>query len=79
MSQRFSYVRYDEKSAALQEAFKKAFENVEAIGNALGDGRAKALFLTHLEIAYMWTGKAIRDEQIGRDSLAEHVAERTNE
>jgi hypothetical protein len=35
--------------------------------------------MTKLEEAYMWTGKAIRDDQIARNSMTEHVAERTNE
>ena len=77
MSWRFSYVKYDDKSIEIQEAFKKKFEELEALANEnLHDGRAKSLFITALEEAYMWTGKAIRDQQIARDSQKEHVAER---
>jgi len=80
MSQRFSYVKYDEKSVEKQETFKRLFEDIEAyaVGN-LPESRARSLLLTELENAYMWTGKAIRDEQIARDSQPEHVPERTTE
>ena len=37
-----------------------------AAHDLLDDSRYKALFMTELEIAYMWTGKAIRDEQVAR-------------
>lgn len=64
MSNRFSYVKYTPESVAKQEAFKSMFEAIEsyAVGN-LQDSRPRSLFLTALEEAYMWTGKAIRDEQ----------------
>jgi len=65
MSQRFGYVNYTTESVAKQEAFKAMFESVEAYAmQSLVDGRARSLFLTALEEAYMWTGKAIRDEQL---------------
>jgi hypothetical protein len=67
MSQRFSYVRYDSIRAAKQQKFKELFEAVEGYSETLPDGRAKSLLLTALEEAYMWTGKAIRDEQIAVD------------
>lgn len=79
MSQRFSYVKYDEQSMQAQETFKKLFEAVEHFAETLDNGRAKALVLTHLEEAYMWTGKAIRDQQIARGVQAEHVPGRSNE
>lgn len=67
MSNRFSYVKYTSESQAKQEAFKSMFEDIEAYGtNNLVDSRARSLFLTALEEAYMWTGKAIRDEQVNR-------------
>lgn len=78
-SQRFSYVKYDSDSVAAQEALKQAFENVEALVESLAPGRAKSLVMTHLEEAYMWTGKAIRDEQIARGSQTAHVPERSAE
>jgi hypothetical protein len=74
---RFSYVKYDNESAAKQERFKRMFEDIEEFANdSLADGRTKSLLLTALEEAYMWTGKAIRDEQIARGSMPEHVVER---
>lgn len=73
---RFDYVRYDEEAAAKQAKMKAAFENIEEAGKSLAEGRAKALFLTHLEVAYMWVGKAIRDEQIARGGSAQEVKER---
>lgn len=79
-SPRFSYVAYDEVSKHKQENFKKMFETIEYYAEeALNNGRAKSLLMTALEEAYMWTGKAIRDEQIARNSQVEHVPERTNE
>lgn len=79
MSNRFSYVKYDPESARAQEAFKLHFETLEILVDGLPDGRAKSLCLTALEEAYMWTGKAIRDAQIARDSQPGHEPERTNE
>lgn len=77
---RFDYVKYDEASAEKQSKLKEAFQAVEAfVESSIPDGRAKALVLTYLEIAYMWTGKAIRDEQIGRGVQVADVPERTNE
>ena len=77
-SVRFSYVKYDPNAAEKQEAFKRAFEEIENLSYGLEEGRAKSLFLTYLEIAYMWTGKAIRDEQIKRDNSS-HAPERSNQ
>lgn len=80
MSNRFSYVKYDHEAMHKQETLKAVFEKVESmVEEMLGEGRAKALVLTHLEISYMWTGKQLRDDQIARNSQPEHVAERTNE
>lgn len=78
--QRFSYVKYDSESVRKQETVKKMFEAIEQFCDAeLKPGRAASLVHTKLEEAYMWTGKAIRDEQIERNSQVEHVAERTAE
>lgn len=65
MSHRFSYVKYTPESQAKQEAFKSMFEAIEAYAMSnLQDSRPRSLFLTALEEAYMWSGKAIRDEQM---------------
>lgn len=53
------------------------FESIERYASEhLVEGRAKSLLLTHLEEAYMWTGKALRDQQIARNSHPAHVLER---
>ena len=75
----FDYVRYDEDSVTKQEAFKAKFEELEQMGiDLLPPGRARSLLSTKLEEAYMWTGKAIRDEQIARNN-ASHEPARTNQ
>lgn len=62
---RFDYVKYDEDSATKQGNLKQLYETLENhISAILADGRAKSLCLTALEESYMWTGKAIRDEQL---------------
>ena len=72
MTNTFSYVRYDEQAVAKQEEFKKLFETIEEFADKnLDNGRYKSLLKTGLEEAYMWSGKAIRDEQIARNG-AEH-------
>lgn len=75
---RFSYIKYDQISTEKQQALKGAFERVEALVNDLAPSRATALVYTKLEEAYMWTGKAIRDEQASKRT-AEEQAERNNE
>lgn len=67
MPNRFDYVAYDDVAMEKQALFKRAFVALEVDGEKeLPDGRAKALFMTKLEEAYMWAGKAIRDDQIAR-------------
>lgn len=74
---RFSYVKYDEESVMAQETFKVLFETLEKAANKLlQEGRAKSLFMTKIEEAYMWTEKSIRDQQIARDSQPQHTPER---
>lgn len=71
-SGRFDYVRYDEIAQAKSAAIKaKCIELEVMIEEAFGAvppspkiARSKALALTALEEAYMWCGKAIRDEQV---------------
>lgn len=66
---RFDYVKYDEKATADQADFKKIFMALDDMVNAkIEGGRARALVLTKLEEAYMWIGKAIRDEQCTKRS-----------
>lgn len=79
MSNRFSYVKYDERATNHQGAMKKQFELLEAAVDLMADGRAKSLILTKLEEAYMWVGKAIRDDQIARTGKVDEQPERGNE
>jgi hypothetical protein len=80
MSKTFSYVQYDEQAKTQQETLKLLFEAVEKYAHEkLVHGRAKSLVMTKLEEAYMWTGKAIRDDQIARNVMTDHVPERTND
>lgn len=71
MAGRFDYVKYDVRSVELQAHFKETFESACSDIEALPDGRAKSLALTHLEESYMWIGKAIRDDQIVRNGSAD--------
>lgn len=68
---RFDYVAYDDDAMKNQASFKERFMNLEAeVDHRLISPRAKALIHTYLEIAYMWVGKAIRDDQIKRNGIA---------
>jgi hypothetical protein len=62
---RFDYVKYDDTAQGKQEEFKSQFKTLEGMANAMmPDGRAKSIFMTKIEEAYMWAGKALRDEQV---------------
>lgn len=77
MNGRFDSVKYDEISVEIQETFKHLFEDIEEFSIAsLPDSRARSLLLTALEEAYMWSGKAIRDEQVRRMG-SPHTPERS--
>lgn len=76
---RFDYVKYDEEAVKKQSIIKESFMAIDnLVAKVLPEGRAKSLVFTKLEEAYMWTGKAIRDEQIKRDSSSEDCPERSN-
>lgn len=79
MSRRFDYVKYDEEAQRHQEHFKNIFLGLETEIENLEEGRAKSLALTHLEITYMWIGKALRDECIERNPETKDVPERTKQ
>lgn len=67
---RFDYIAYDEKAKDDQAYFKKLFMDLEcAVHEKLKPSREKALVMTKLEEAYMWVGKAIRDDQVSRNSI----------
>ena len=79
MANRFDYVQYDEKAQQDQHTFKYMFQEMEHhVQTKLKPGRAQSLIFTKLEEAYMWVGKAIRDEQIERNGSAELQEQRTN-
>lgn len=76
---RFDYVMYDGEATAKQKLFKEDMEELaKYVAQELPEGRAKALVFTKLEEAYMWMGKAIRDDQIKRNGDAALMEERKN-
>lgn len=75
---RFDYVKYNETAEKLQVHYKEKFVSLASDVEALEDGRAKSLVLTKLEEAYMWIGKALRDQQIKNCGPAPLQEERTN-
>jgi hypothetical protein len=79
VANRFDYVPYDETAQAQQNDFKKAYSEIADKLEALPSGRAVSLALTKLEEAYMWIGKAIRDDQISRNGSAPLQEERTDD
>lgn len=62
----FDYVKYDDEAAKTQAVFKNRFEALYEMMDGLPSGRSKSLAQTKLEEAYMWLGKAIRDDQLVR-------------
>jgi hypothetical protein len=77
---RFSYVKYDAEHQQTQARFRQKFEELEKLGaELLIGGRAQSLFMTALEEAYMWTGKAIRDAQIIKNNLVDELPARSEE
>jgi hypothetical protein len=75
---RFDYVRYDEVAQKQQDELKAACTALEQLIERLHPSRARELAFTKLEEAYMWCGKAVRDEQISRNCGAELQEERKN-
>lgn len=75
---RFDYVKYDEDSENPQLEAKTDFIAIAEKIENLGPSRAASLALTKLEEAYMWVGKAIRDNQIARSGSATLQEERKN-
>lgn len=76
---RFDYVAYDGLASNLQADLKNTCQGIEKfIELNLKSPRAKALAITKLEEFYMWTGKAIRDDQITRNGSAELQESRCN-
>lgn len=66
-SGRFDYAKFDDESVVDHAAFKELFLKLEyLVAQKLHEGRSAAMVLTHLEEAFMWVGKAIRDTQAAR-------------
>lgn len=68
---RFDYVKYDDLANEQQSNFKRICTMLEFEIDKLKSSRDKALAHTKLEECYMWLGKAIRDDQISRNGMAE--------
>jgi hypothetical protein len=75
---RFDYVAYDNLSKEIQGDFKQDFMGLERRIENLIDGRSRELAVTALEEAYMWVGKAIRDDQIIRNGAVKLQEERSD-
>lgn len=75
---RFDYVKYGVIAEALQDAFKKKFVDMDKTLESIKDSRAKSLAVTKLEEAYMWIGKAIRDQQIASGTSSPLQEDRKN-
>lgn len=76
---RFDQVRFDDLGIDKSNYFKLLFKKIEQEVDQLAPGRAKALIYTKLEEAYMWVGKALRDEQLDRNKEYEKYAKETAE
>jgi len=75
---RFDYVKYDQEATDKQDYFKRKFKELDCEVQSLKPGRATSLVFTKLEEAYMWIGKAIRDEQLLRNKDTELQETRCN-
>jgi hypothetical protein len=75
---RFDNVAYDELAKELQANFKTVFSAAAQAVEELGPNRPTSLALTSLEEAYMWVGKAIRDNQIERNGTTDLGEGRSN-
>lgn len=64
---RFDFLKFDETAEANHAQIKAAFQDLEKVlSSKLAGSRAQSLIMTHLEEAFMWVGKAIRDDQLAR-------------
>lgn len=68
---RFDYVKYDGPAIESQAAAKAAVTRVEALIEEIKSPEAKKNAMDALEVAYMWIGKGIRNDQIQRNGTAE--------
>lgn len=68
---RFGSVRYDDVAGAQHALFMNKFRDIELAVLTLVHSRERAIVLTKLEEAHMWIGKAIREEQLARETIQE--------
>jgi hypothetical protein len=64
---RFSHIPYDSESQIISDHLKFLFELVEKQVDELEPCREKHMIYTKLEEAFMWVGKAIKNQQILRE------------
>lgn len=63
----FDNIEYDEQSNLSRQMIKAKMENLlDFMDRKLIESRAKSIVKSKLEEAFMWAGKAIRDDQIVR-------------
>ncbi|HXS59275.1 MAG TPA: hypothetical protein VN703_00485 [Candidatus Sulfopaludibacter sp.] len=68
MSTRLDYVKYDDDTIALQNKFKKLFQDLEKMmGDDLVHCRENQLAITKLEESWMWVGKSLKIHQENKD------------
>lgn len=60
---RFDYVKYDDVSNEKQAAAKIAAQQLEQLIERIDEPATKHRALEALEVAYMWIGKGIRNDQ----------------
>ncbi len=75
MSSRFDYIPFDEYMKSAQNNFKEIFKTLENEIDLLTPGRSQSLAMTHLETAYMWVGKALKEEQERRNIMNSNQTE----
>lgn len=61
---RFDNIKYDDRTVEKSAKIQEQFEKLEGMVTGFPDGRSKSQILTHLETAFMWVGKALRDQQL---------------
>ena len=60
---RFEFIKYDDARTKKQKHYNDQFRDLERLVEQVTDTRTRSMILTKLEEAYLWVGKALRDEQ----------------
>lgn len=66
MSERFTYIHYNETGLGERNHIMEKFKELEWLIEQLEDGRAKSMVYTNLEEAFMWAEKSIKESQVKR-------------